>query len=42
MKKEVIEKIIRSIKGDNLSEFETIISTLRVNNIGEKVIQTFF
>jgi hypothetical protein len=33
------KKIISSIKKNNLSEFEKIISGIRANKIGEKVIQ---
>jgi hypothetical protein len=39
MNKEVEQKIIQSIKNNNLSEFEKIISGIRVYNIGEKVIK---
>jgi hypothetical protein len=37
MDMKVSKKIITSIKDNNLSEFEKIISGLKVYNIGEKV-----
>jgi hypothetical protein len=39
LKEEVAEKINKSIKENNLSEFEKIISGISANNLGEKVIQ---
>jgi hypothetical protein len=39
MDKEVAEKIITLILNNKYSEFEKIISVLRANKIGEKVIQ---
>jgi hypothetical protein len=39
---EVAEKIIISIRNNNISEFEKIISKLGVNKIGEKVIQKHY
>jgi hypothetical protein len=38
---EVAEKILKSIIDNDLSEFENIISGIKANNLGEKVIQNF-
>jgi hypothetical protein len=41
MNKEVVEKIIKSIDEDNLSEFEKIISNINPKSLGEKVFIKF-
>jgi hypothetical protein len=41
MNKEVVEKIIKSIDKDNLSEFEKIISNINPKSLGEKVFIKF-
>jgi hypothetical protein len=41
MNEGVAKKIIKSIKDQDISEFEKIISGINANNLGEKVIQNF-
>jgi ribosomal protein L17 len=40
-KEEVLEKIITSIKNNNLSEFENIISKINPESLGEKVFKKY-